>query len=159
MLRVITVITALFAFGLLQTSAFASPLIHKNSTYTTIANPASPFIKVASREPYLLIISVKCNSTTLGSDTDSIYFSMSNGLKHPLASESPFKIRKGQVWEPHFFVSASKAIDITLMESDLLGGDDAIGTFRFNPSKGIGRFSEKMDGDFSKYEIIFEIRE
>lgn len=141
-----------------QTQLIASPLHGKTWAQTIDAQEVLPLIKVTSGEPYLLIISVKCNSTTLGSDTDNIYFSISNGLRHPRKGDSPFTIREGQVWKPHFFLSASKAVDISLMESDIVGADDKIGTFRFDPKRKVGRYSEKLDGDFSNYEIIFEVR-
>ena len=108
-----------------------------------------------SPEPYLLIISVTAEDATLGSDADEVYFLFSSGERHP---EGTHTIRSGETWEPHYFMSAAKEISVSLMESDMLGTDDVIGTFKITPDNAYGRFTERMVGDFSSYVVIFEVR-
>lgn len=108
-----------------------------------------------SPEPYLLIISVTAESTTLGSDADEVYFLFSNGERHPEGTKA---IQSGKTWEPHYFTSAAEELSVSLMESDMLGDDDVIGTFKITPDNAYGRFTERMVGDFSSYIVIFEVR-
>lgn len=108
-----------------------------------------------SPEPYLLIISVTAESTTLGSDADEVYFLFGNGERHPEGTKA---ILSGETWEPHYFTSAAEELSVSLMERDMLGADDVIGTFKITPDNAYGRFTERMVGDFASYIVIFEVR-
>jgi hypothetical protein len=123
------------------------------SVFGLAALPATA--QTNSPEPFLLIISVTAESTTLGSDADEVYFLFSNGERHPAGTKV---IQSGETWEPHYFTSAAEELSVSLMERDMLGADDVIGTFKITPDNAYGRFTERMVGDFASYIVIFEVR-
>lgn len=112
---------------------------------------------VPAPEPIVTIVSVKCIKTTIGSDEDDVYIYLHNGKRYPTGKATQ-TMRAGTVWKPNIFTPANETGSIQLLEGDAITDDDPIGIFRYNEKTQAGRYTETMTGDFSVYEVVFEVR-
>jgi hypothetical protein len=91
----------------------------------------------------------------VGSSEDQIYFTFSNGGRHPRTEDHI--ILAGDTWNPNIALDATIAGSVSLYEADAISNDDLIGTFNYNRSQP-GTYRQTMTGDLSEYLLIWEVR-
>jgi hypothetical protein len=121
---------------------------------TMLSGCAAPSIEFEEPKPTLRLVGVRAVSTTLGSNTDDVYFAFSDGSRFPAESHV---IRTGDVWRPSIVLDATKSGSVQLFEADSITSDDLIGTFNYNRNES-GTYRQTMTGDGSRYELIWVVR-
>jgi len=109
-------------------------------------------------ESNIVVVSVRSIRPTKGSKQDQIYLSVVNDRGARIKKSRTRKMKAGDSWNPRFGVRLLKSGSISLLESDSFSFDDHIGTFKYDPSRKIGRYVETMNGDGGEYEVTIEVK-
>lgn len=109
------------------------------------------------------VISVSAPFTTVGSDTDQIYFNL---YKSPgnatdrIAGSRVRTIKKGGTLDLNQVFTLPEGLTgvLRLLEDDSFSGDDLIGEITISPRTPAGQQTKVWTGDFSNYVVVLDIK-
>lgn len=91
----------------------------------------------------------------LGLGADDVYLRFNNGERFPDAGNKNQRFNKGDNWVIDETFELSDPVVFKVMEHDMIGGHDTIGTVVVSSTPGT--YTQTMDGDSSEYIITYDV--
>lgn len=116
-------------------------------------SPASGF---TSGKYVLSNITIECVKLTgIFGRPDQLFLGFEGGDRFPARGTSPYNIKKGESWVVEESFSFEQPASFRVMEHDLVGGHDVIGTISMEGEPGT--FTRTLNGDKSEYRVSYTL--
>jgi len=86
---------------------------------------------------------------------DDLFLRFNNGERYPDAGNENQKFKKGDSWAISKIFELMDPVVFKVMEHDVIGGHDTIGTVAVNSISGT--YTQTMNGDRSEYIITYDV--
>ena len=86
---------------------------------------------------------------------DDLFLRFNNGERYPDSGNDNQKFKKGDIWAISKTFELTDPVVFKVMEHDVIGGHDTIGTVTVNSTPG--SYTQTMNGDRSEYIITYDV--
>ncbi|MEH6700846.1 caspase family protein [Parasphingorhabdus sp.] len=123
----------------------------------TLAKPSGTAVVKSGKTVRISNVSIQNVDLTgrLGIGADDVYLRFNNGDRFPDGGSKNQRFNKGDNWVISETFELGDPVVFKVMEHDMIGGHDTIGTVAVSATPGT--YTQAMDGDSSEYIIIYDV--